>query len=59
MSDETALPVHRIVYCKQIDPDTVLHLSTVDGGLVFRRFDGSDPFDATSAAEESGEEPAE
>lgn len=34
----------RVVYCREIDPDTVLHL-TVDGErYMFRRFDGTDPF---------------
>ncbi len=38
----------RIVYCRDVDPDTVLHLSVMDEGYVFRRFDGSDPFDVAS-----------
>jgi hypothetical protein len=34
----------RIVYCRDIDPSTVLHLSTVGDGYLLRRFDGTDPF---------------
>lgn len=34
----------RIVYCRDIDPDTVLHMSMLGDRYVMRRFDGSDPF---------------
>jgi hypothetical protein len=38
----------RIVYCREVDPDTILHLSALGEAYVFRRFDGSDPFDVAS-----------
>lgn len=44
----------RIVYCREIDPDTVLHMSVFGEGYALRRFDGSDPFDV-EAAKDLGE----
>lgn len=38
----------RIVYCRDVAPDTVLHLSVIGDGYLFRRFDGSDPFDVAA-----------
>ena len=38
----------RIVYCREVDPDTVLHMSVYGDDYVMRRFDGSDPFDVAA-----------
>jgi hypothetical protein len=39
----------RIVYCREIDPDTMLHLSVLGDSYRFRRFDGTHPFDIEAA----------
>lgn len=37
----------RIVYCRELDSGTVLHMSVFGDDYVFRRFDGTDPFDVS------------
>lgn len=44
MSDTRQQPEDRIVFCREIDPDTVLHLSSLGDNYMMRRFDGTDPF---------------
>jgi len=44
MSDSTG-PEERIVYCRELDSGTVLHMSVFGDDYVLRRFDGTDPFD--------------
>jgi hypothetical protein len=53
MSDSTTAD-SRIVYCRQLDPDTALHMSVFGDDYVFRRFDGSDPFDVSDNPTYSG-----
>jgi hypothetical protein len=47
MADERA----RIVYCRELDPDTLLHLTPAGEDFAVRRFDGSDPYTVDTRAE--------
>ena len=40
MADERA----RIVYCRELDPDTLLHMMPAGEDFAVRRFDGSAPY---------------
>jgi hypothetical protein len=50
MADERA----RIVYCRELDPDTLLHLTPAGEDFAVRRFDGSDPYAVGTSAGEAG-----
>jgi hypothetical protein len=50
MADERA----RIVYCRELDPDTLLHLTPAGEDFAVRRFDGSDPYTVDTLPEETG-----
>jgi hypothetical protein len=50
MADENA----RIVYCRELDPDTLLHLTPAGEDFAVRRFDGSDPYTVDTRAEPDG-----
>lgn len=45
MDESTQVPEQRIVYCRELDPDTLLHLSAFGDRYMLRRFDGTDPFE--------------
>jgi hypothetical protein len=53
MGDESARR-SRIVYCRELDSGTVLHMTPFGDDYVFRRFDGSDPFDRSDHPSGSG-----
>ncbi len=46
-SDEQ--PQRRIVYCRELDPDTVLHMTQFGDRYEMRRFDGTAPFEVHDA----------
>jgi hypothetical protein len=50
MADERA----RIVYCREIDPDTLLHMMPAGEDFAVRRFDGTPPYTVRSGDEDGG-----
>jgi hypothetical protein len=50
MADERA----RIVYCRELDPDTLLHMIPAGKDFAVRRFDGSAPYSVGPQADDSG-----